>query len=332
MNIKLTFAGLVAAAMLILPNSGVLAATVGFTDVGSTHPNYTAIMNLQARGIINGYPDGSFKPDELVKRVEALKIILLGAKITVAENSGTGGFKDTIASEWYAKYLLKAKELGIVAGYPDGTFKPTQAVNLVENLKMLINALKIDVSNVSLTGNLFADTGSDQWYAKFVAHAKLHMWLMSENNMANPSQGMTRGKLAQLLYNALKDLEATQTPAPSPSPSSSLSPTASPSGNPIAPPGTVLPPADLNISIESFAFNKQTMTIALGTKVRWTNKDAVTHTVTSDNGKFSSPNIEPGKTFDFSFNEIGTFSYHCTPHPTMIGTITVKPAIQVPTI
>ena len=306
---------------LTMPLAGVSATAAGFSDVGPTHPNFTAIMDLQARGIISGYPDGTFKADQVVNRVEALKIVLLGAKIAVATNSGTGGFKDTEANGWYAMYLLKAKELGIVAGYPDGTFKPNQTVNLVENLKMLINALKIDVTNVSVNDNLFADTPSDQWYAKYIAHAKLHMWLMSDaNNMVNPSQGMTRGKLAQLLYNAIQDLEKAQQPAPAPSPA--------PQPTPPAP----LPPADLNVTIQNSAFTKDTMTIALGTKVRWTNKDAMTHTVTSDNAKFDSKELAMGQTFDFTFNEIGTFSYHCAIHPGMKGTITVKPAIQVPTI
>jgi plastocyanin len=241
--------------------------------------------------------------------------------LSVPDAQGTGGFKDTIATEWYAKYLLKAKELKIVAGYPDGTFKPTQTVNLVENLKMLINTKGVDLTDINVTENPYTDAYKDQWYAKFVQYAKIQKWITPDSkNMIYPSQGMTRGKLSEVLYNSLKGT-TTNTPNPTPSP------TPTPSPSPVT-----QPLADLNVSIEGFMFNKKTMTIAQGTKVRWTNKDSMAHTVTSDDGKFDSGSIAPGQTFEFTFNDLGTFNYHCTPHPTMTGSITVKRAIEVPTV
>lgn len=317
MKVKQTIGsiGILAVLMLSIPMAAATTPGAGFSDVPTTHPNYPAIMDLKERGIINGYPDGTYKPDQVVNRVEALKIILLGVSITVPDASGTGGFSDTSAGEWYAKYLLKAKELGIVGGYPDGTFKPTQTVNLVENLKMLINTKGIDLTNITVTENPYADALKDQWYAKYVAYAKNGNWITADNsNMIYPSQGMTRGKLAQLLYNALHNTVTDPTPTPNPTP------TPDPT------------PADLNVSIEGSAYVKNSMTIAQGTKVRWTNKDAAAHTVTSDEGKFDSGNLSSGQTFDYTFNELGTFNYHCALHPEMKGTIIVKKPIEVPTI
>ncbi len=317
MKVKQTIGsiGILAVLMLSTPLAAATAPSGGFSDVPTTHPNYSAIMDLKERGIIGGYPDGTYKPDQVVNRVEALKIILLGTSIDVPDASGTGGFSDTLAGEWYAKYLLKAKELKIVGGYPDGTFKPTQTVNLVENLKMLINTKSIDLTNVTVTENPYADAMKDQWYAPFVEYAKTTKWITADgNNMIYPSQGMTRGKLAQLMYNAM------HTTSPEPSPTPNPTPTPDPT------------PADLNVSIESSGFIKNNMTIAQGTKVRWTNKDAAAHTVTSDSGTFDSGNLSNGQTFDFTFSELGTFSYHCALHPEMTGTIIVKKPIEVPTI
>ncbi len=290
-----------------------VAQAMDFSDVPPSHPNYTAIMDLKEKGTISGYPDGTFKPDQVVNRVEALKIILLGAAVVVPNNTGTGGFSDTLPNEWYAKYLLKAKELGVVSGYPDGTFKPTQTVNLVENLKMLIETRNINMSAVFVAENPFADAFKDQWYAKYVQYAKDHQWISGDSqNKIYPSQGMTRGKLAQLIYNSMQGSE----PAPAPSPSPTT------------------PPQDdtLIVNIQGSNFIKDEMTIPQGATVRWINKDFVDHTVTSDEGKFASPTLKNEDYFEYTFDTIGTFNYHCTIHPGMNGTIIVKPANQVPTI
>ena len=56
----------------------------------------------------------------------------------------------------------------------------------------------------------------------------------------------------------------------------------------------------------------------------WTNNDPVAHTVTSDNGVFASGNLSPGATFSYTFNTAGTYSYHCSIHTYMVGTVAVQ--------
>ena len=80
----------------------------------------------------------------------------------------------------------------------------------------------------------------------------------------------------------------------------------------------------IEINIEGFAFNPATIRIAKGTTVRWTQKDSTQHTVTSDDGVFGSPLLSKGETYSHTFNEAGTFDYHCTPHPSMKGKIIVE--------
>lgn len=78
------------------------------------------------------------------------------------------------------------------------------------------------------------------------------------------------------------------------------------------------------VTIENFAYVPQSITVKVGTTVTWTNKDSVAHTVTSDSGGvLDSPLFSAGETYSFTFNEAGTFTYHCTPHPDMKGTVTV---------
>jgi plastocyanin len=78
------------------------------------------------------------------------------------------------------------------------------------------------------------------------------------------------------------------------------------------------------VKIVDFAFRPGTLTIAKGTRVRWTNKGAVTHTSTSNKGVWDSGSIAPGDTFSRVFKKAGTFKYHCTLHPTMTAKIVVS--------
>lgn len=81
----------------------------------------------------------------------------------------------------------------------------------------------------------------------------------------------------------------------------------------------------VNVTIKGFAFNPTPLTIQKGTKVIWTNQDTAAHTVTSDTGTvLNSPLIPTNATFEFTFNETGTFTYHCTPHPNMKASIIVQ--------
>jgi plastocyanin len=68
------------------------------------------------------------------------------------------------------------------------------------------------------------------------------------------------------------------------------------------------------------------MTVPLGTTINWTNTGAVTHTVTVDDGaSFDSGSLDPQSGFSFTATTAGTFTYHCSFHPWMTGTITVTP-------
>ena len=84
------------------------------------------------------------------------------------------------------------------------------------------------------------------------------------------------------------------------------------------------PVATNQVTMSSMAFNPSTITVSPGTTVTWTNQDSTTHTVTSDNNTFSSDRLSPGNNFQFTFNNAGTFSYHCSIHTSMKGQVTVK--------
>ena len=83
-------------------------------------------------------------------------------------------------------------------------------------------------------------------------------------------------------------------------------------------------PARVNVAIENYAFQPDPVTVAVGTTVVWTNRDEVTHTVVGADKSFSSPELEPNHSFEFTFKKAGTFPYSCTLHPEMKGKVIVK--------
>lgn len=76
--------------------------------------------------------------------------------------------------------------------------------------------------------------------------------------------------------------------------------------------------------IQNSVFNSTSLTVPLNTTVIWTNKDATTHTVTSNNGLFDSGNINDGEVYKHQFTAIGTYTYKCTIHPSMTAKIIVQ--------
>jgi len=78
------------------------------------------------------------------------------------------------------------------------------------------------------------------------------------------------------------------------------------------------------ISIHNFAFAPLETTIAAGTTVHWKNQDGEPHTVRAIDGSFKSNALDQDDSFTFKFDKPGTYSYVCSIHPQMKGTIVVK--------
>ena len=86
-----------------------------------------------------------------------------------------------------------------------------------------------------------------------------------------------------------------------------------------------IPSGNYKIEIIGFAFAQQELKVKVGDTVSWVNKDSAKHTVTSDNGnQLDSELLSKGEIYSHTFNGIGVFEYHCTPHPYMTGRIIVE--------
>jgi len=84
--------------------------------------------------------------------------------------------------------------------------------------------------------------------------------------------------------------------------------------------------ADAEVTIDNFTFSPQTLTIKAGTKVTWTNRDDIPHTVASATKAFKSPALDTDDSYSFTFTTAGSYEYFCSLHPHMTGTIVVQAA------
>lgn len=181
--------------------SGITAVT-SFQDVLRTHSYYVAVNYLSEQGVISGYPDETFKPDNSVNRAEVLKIILQGSELDVPEDFGASEFPDVDETAWFARFVMKAKQLGIVKGDDaDGNFAPARQVNKAEFLKMLLVANQIKAETMQASENTADDVPIDAWFAPYVNYA-LNVGIVSKNSQGfvEPSKPLTRGEVADMMY------------------------------------------------------------------------------------------------------------------------------------
>jgi len=187
---KKLHAGVVFVVLLLIAITPVSAA---FPDTAN-HRYSDAINFIQELDIVDGYPDGTFRPDRTMNRAELLTIVI-GSRFENLPYKNC--FSDIKSTEWYASYVCKAKELGYVSGYPDGSYRPAQDVNFVEALLILQRVYGVDVQTVD--GPL--------WFENSVRTAS-EMNIIPNDNLSF-AMFLTRGQMAEMITRMIRFQEGT---------------------------------------------------------------------------------------------------------------------------
>lgn len=182
------------------------AFAASFSDVSSATLYQLEISWLAENGVIQGYNDGRFGPDDCVKRAELLKMIYLLQDEKLSTQT-KAFFSDTEVGAWYMPYVNTAKEKGTVQGYLDGTFKPGQCVNRAEALKIAMNAFKRPLS-VEKFQREVCDVHDNDWFSAFVHTALRSRSVGGEHTTGcangglnfKPAGDMSRKEVATMLY------------------------------------------------------------------------------------------------------------------------------------
>jgi len=151
----------------------------------------TAIHDLVQRNVVQGYADGTYKPNALINRAEFLKI-LIDSRFPNYVPKDVRCFADLVVQvpTWYSRPVCAGKELGIVQGYTDGSFRPDRAVNLVEALKMAFLSFSITPAQVQ-----------GEWYQPYLTSAAARGILL--HRLTKPDHLITRGEMASIAYTLL---------------------------------------------------------------------------------------------------------------------------------
>jgi len=149
----------------------------------------TAVQFLAEQGIVEGYEDGTFKPEQEINRAEFLKLVLEAADKNIEKCDGTTGYSDVKLTDWWADIVCTATVLEIVEGYPDGTFRPAENINLAEGSKIAakVNELETEVTD-----------STEAWYQQFVRALQSNKVITS--SLQKVSQDISRGEMAQMVW------------------------------------------------------------------------------------------------------------------------------------
>ncbi|MDA1061028.1 MAG: S-layer homology domain-containing protein, partial [bacterium] len=180
-----------------IQSENIFAQLDSFSDVTSANQYSIAIGVLSNSGIVHGYPDGTFKPNNQVNRAEFLKMLLSLVYTDIPVGGQECGFPDVKEDDWFSSYVCFGKLEGLVQGHPDGRFKPYEPVNLVEALTLISRVYdwNIDV------------TDGGVWYQSVVLLAQERSLVpMFVNSFDQP---LTRGAVSDLLARLIFESDGT---------------------------------------------------------------------------------------------------------------------------
>jgi len=168
-----------------------------FLDVNMNNKFYDAIKYLKENQIVNGYPDGTYRPAGTLNRAESVKIMCIANQIPV-EFYPTD-FDDVSEDEWFADYVGTAVENGIVEGYDDGTFRPGNTITRAEFLKVAILTANFDPGFPD--HDPYDDVNKDEWFSPYVSFAKEHNLITAKRGgYMTPHAPITRGEAAEVIF------------------------------------------------------------------------------------------------------------------------------------
>lgn len=168
-----------------------------FSDVTTASSFYDAIVKLDHEGVLNGYPDDTFRPDGSLTRGQMATIFVRAMGLT--PKAPTGQFRDVTSSTAHREAITALVETGIVNGYPDGTYRPHQAVRRDQIATFLSTAKGLSPAS----STVFKDVSSGNTHRGWIgaAHAKRYIWGYP-GDLYYPERDLRRDHAAEMVVRA----------------------------------------------------------------------------------------------------------------------------------
>lgn len=150
---------------------------------------------------LNGYPDGSIRPEAGITRAEAAAVIfrLLEDDVRAAALDSVSSYSDVSAESWYGVPAATLENLGVFTGYPDGTFRPDENITRAEFAALLARFFDYEAEYAGV----FEDVGAESWYADYVQAAHDIGLIEGYGGEFRPAAPVTRAEAAAIVNRAL---------------------------------------------------------------------------------------------------------------------------------
>jgi len=156
---------------------------------------------LYCHGIVSGYPDNTFRPNNSATRAQIVKMIVLGEAWPLYTPPAPT-FVDVSPADWYYSYIETALLHAVVSGYPDGTFRPNNNVTRAQLSKMVVLAAGWPLIYPPTPS--FTDVLPGSTYYTYVETARAHALISGYGDGTfRPNNNATRGQLSKILFIAL---------------------------------------------------------------------------------------------------------------------------------
>lgn len=168
------------------------------TDVKG-HWSEKAISSLTEKGVINGYPDGSFKPDQAITRAEFAKLV---SKTFGYSTQTQAKFDDVSSEHWASGFINAVSEKKIMNAFSDGNFKPDQTLNRAQVATMISRILNMgkEEEQYGDWAASFTDVPSGHWAFRYIEIAKkLELLPSSYQTQFHPDYAVTRAEAAWMI-------------------------------------------------------------------------------------------------------------------------------------
>lgn len=181
-------------------------------DGANLHKNKAAIESLAGRNIINGKSENEFKPNDNITRAEFATIVVKALGLDLVDDIV---FEDVNSNSWFGKYVATANKYGIVNGRTKGKFEPNGKITKQEAASMVERAGRLAGIELELDKAMTRDILSQfddyvtisQWAMPALAFCYSENILDSDDIKVEPKKDITRGEIAQMLFNMLGKAE-----------------------------------------------------------------------------------------------------------------------------
>ncbi len=173
-----------------------------FADVKG-HWAEAYIQAMVSRGLLTGFPDGTFKPEAPVTRAQYAALLAKVYDLPTVRSAST--FSDLPSNFWAFGAVIKSYQMGFIAGFPDGTFRPGLNLTRVQAMSSIVSGLGFKDGAASLLG-IYGDRGQVPAYAAgAIATATQKQLVVNYPNtrLLNPLRDITRAEVAALVYQSL---------------------------------------------------------------------------------------------------------------------------------